>query len=72
MIVTGADTGSGPLRPGKVGRVVETDDSAVPYKVACDGREWWYPAEALVAVSAGTSHAVQDCFVFEFVPLWYL
>jgi hypothetical protein len=46
------DASDGPLTPGDVAQVVDTDESTRPYKVTYKGREWWYAATAVRRVPA--------------------
>jgi hypothetical protein len=47
-MLTYADAGGGPLKPGQVGVVIKNDGSnGQPFKVrASNGKEWWYHKQA--------------------------
>eukprot|EP00047_Mylnosiga_fluctuans_P004441 m.234548 g.234548 ORF g.234548 m.234548 type:complete len:1138 (+) comp12675_c0_seq1:83-3496(+) len=59
------DAAQGPLQPGDVGTVINSDLSHLPYEVrAPSGRAWWYSANALqIAPDAGATATEEDGWV---------
>lgn len=74
------DAGSGPLKPGKIGKVLEDDESSLPFKVGnllsaatvCHGKASCITAAQLwvVLIGIGASYTQVQCLETERV-FWY-
>ena len=53
-----ADAGSGPLKIGDVGKIIQDDNDSKPFKVIFNGAEWFYAEGALRRAPSGSGASV--------------